>query len=279
MRVHDPELSLVYDPRGCDVIQCDARYAAIKVSDRWRLLDVVLGVSQSVESFAKSQPEIAASLSHLMEGIDDKHILKAVFMAGAGGSGKTSLATAAFGGEGFKVINTDAHFEKILTAEKIPLSQFGSNEILFQKAARLRDKEQDQYSGRRLGLLIDATGKNKTRMAFAVSDLEELGYDCYMIYVSTSLESSLLRNEKRGKEGGRKVPDAEVKRAWNQVNENFGAFKAMFGDRFYEVDNDSELSKEEFDKTMVPMLRKIGNKIISRPVSNPIGLAWMQAQK
>jgi shikimate kinase len=286
MRVHDQELSKVYESDGCQLAPIEGtRFSGVRVDGAWRVLDTVIGVSESVESFAAKDAalsnallEIIADATVLDEGIDDKHILKAIFMCGSGGSGKTSMATAAFGGEGLKVINLDHHFEKMLTQAGIPLSQCSKHGDLYQDAAWMRDKEKRHYSNQRLGLLIDSTGKDALAVTNAVSALEERGYDCYMLFVSTSLDKALARNEKRAQEGGRNVAPVALEKAWKQANANIPTFKSLFGPRFFQFDNDEDLSKEDFQKVLTPKLLKIGNKILSAPLQNPIGKAWIKSQ-
>jgi predicted ATPase len=48
----------------------------------------------------------------LTEGVYDKNIFKAFFLAGGPGSGKSFVTGSAFGGSGMKVINSDNAFEK-----------------------------------------------------------------------------------------------------------------------------------------------------------------------
>ena len=50
----------------------------------------------------------------LQEGLYDKHIFKAFFLAGGPGSGKTFVTRGAFGGTGLRVINSDTAFENAL---------------------------------------------------------------------------------------------------------------------------------------------------------------------
>ena len=42
----------------------------------------------------------------------------------------------------------------------------------------------------RLGMIIDGTVHNMERLKKEKQQLEKLGYDCYMVFVNTSLECS-----------------------------------------------------------------------------------------
>ena len=54
--------------------------------------------------------------------------------------------------------------------------------------------------------------------------LQQLGYDNHMIFVNTSLDVALARNEKRP----RKLPEKLVVSSWNNVQKNIGKFSQLF---------------------------------------------------
>ena len=49
----------------------------------------------------------------------------------------------------------------------------------------------------RLGMVVDGTGRDYDKIKSQVAELRQLGYDCYMIFVNTSLDVALERNSKR----------------------------------------------------------------------------------
>ena len=61
-------------------------------------------------------------LSHLAEGVYDKGIFKAFFLAGGPGSGKTFVTQNVFAGSGLKLVNSDQQFERKLIAADYSLS-------------------------------------------------------------------------------------------------------------------------------------------------------------
>ena len=66
------------------------------------------------------------------------------------------------------------------------------------------------------------------------SKLDNLGYDTYMIFVNTSLDTALERNQMRP----RKLKDSMVTLLWNQVQQNIGKFNILFKpSNFIIVDN------------------------------------------
>lgn len=216
----------------------------------------------------------------LVEGVEDKHILKAIFIVGAGGSGKGKIGTAMFGGTGLKTINPDIHLERLFKKEKLALSQVGNRYDMFNKARDLRNLELAQYSQRRLGLLIDGTGWDYARVAKPVQTLRDLGYDCYMILVRVSRETSHKRNDQRGEAGGRHVPKSYVDDAWFGVEKNRDEYKKLFGAKnYFEVDNDRAVSAVTWELHVVPKLRKIANQILAKPVRSAIGRKWLKNER
>ena len=173
----------------------------------------------------KTLKEVTAFLS---EGVYDPGIFKAFFLAGGPGSGKTFVTSQAFAGTGLKIVNSDTIFERGLLKANLSL-KMPDEEEYFRNQVRARAKltagsALDQYVKGRLGLVIDATGRDKTVISRQHSMLSALGYDCYMIFVNTSLEVAMERNKTRS----RSIPEYIVKNSWNKVQQNIGSFQHMF---------------------------------------------------
>lgn len=230
----------------------------------------------------------------IQEGINDPGILKAFFMAGGPGSGKSYVAAEIFNlpkdgdystvsyDTGLKLVNSDQNFEYLLKKAKIDmgeLMQLKDNDpekwaeamAIRDKAKRMTKNAQDMYIDGRLGMIIDGTGKNYGKIEGQVEELRALGYDCYMVFVNTSKEVALERNNARP----RKLPEEMVIKMWEEVQENMGKFQRLFsGGRFDIVDNSQYGVRDTIDLTA-----KSINKFLKQPVKNPVGKAWMQAQK
>ena len=58
--------------------------------------------------------------------------------------------------------------------------------------------------------------------------LEKLGYDCYMVFVNTSLEVAKKRNLERV----RRLPEDILVKSWKDVQSNLGKFQGLFGSNF-----------------------------------------------
>jgi predicted kinase len=193
-----------------------------------------------------NQEEILEEVEMLDEGVNDPAIFKAVFLAGGPGSGKSFIVgKTGLVNIGMKLVNSDDEFERRL--KNAGLDKSNPDDIYSPQGQALRGKakkttknKQDMYITGRLGLVIDGTGKDADKMIRQRKQLEDLGYDTAMIFVDTDLETSMLRNKERA----RKLPDAEVKTMWKEVQSNKKRFKSLFGKNFAIVDNTDQGSKE-----------------------------------
>ena len=173
----------------------------------------------------------------LQEGVYDPNIFKAFFLAGGPGSGKSYVVRRTTGGTGLKVVNSDDAFESLLKKAglslKMPPEEFERKEKVRAHAKELTSKRQANYLDGRLGLIIDGTGRQSNKILRQKASLEELGYDTYMIFVNTSIDVALQRNEERS----RSLQSSFVIQSWKEVQANIGAFNNMFRKGFIVVDN------------------------------------------
>lgn len=218
--------------------------------------------------------------SVVTEGLRDPYILRAIFLAGAGGSGKSLVSDAMFGGAGLKIINADKHLERFVKDAGIPLSDIGQEYGLFRKARDVMKMELRHYAQRRLGLVIDSTGWAYDRVARPAQKLRELGYDLFMVFVTTTLETALARNRERAERGGRFVPDSFVEDAWRGAHRNLKRYARLFGPKNMRIiDNDVDVSVDDWVAVIKPKLHNIGQRILKRPLKNPVGKKWFKKQQ
>ena len=204
------------------------------------------------------------------EGVYDLNIFKAVFMAGGPGSGKTHIADRTAGGLGLKAINSDDPFEIYLKKAglslKMPDSETAERDPLRAKAKRVTVKKQALAVEGRLGLLIDGTGHEYDKVAKRAAELNQIGYETSMIFVNTSLEVSLARNQKRT----RSVQPSLVKKSWKDVQANMGKYQSFFGPaNFFIVDNNG------VEQDMLEISTKHIRRALSKSVNNTIAKAWI----
>lgn len=224
-------------------------------------------------------------IKRINEGINDKNLFKAVFLIGGAGSGKGYISQLIFGfnnkdwisPHGIKVINSDIIFESKLKKLNLSFIIKKEDEGLYKKQQEVRDlakalttSKAHHYIDGMLPLLIDGTGRKFEKLTSQAEALKNIGYDVDIIFVNTSMETALERNEKRA----RTVDSKVVKEMHKAIQQNIGKFQHHFGnDHFFIVDNDTYFEpKSKQAKSFENSLFKLGNKIISKPLKNKIGI-------
>ena len=214
----------------------------------------------------------------LKEGLYDPNIFKAFFLAGGPGSGKTFVTSSSFGGTGLRMINSDNAFETALKKNnlslKMPEDEAEARDIVRARAKATTGNIMDLSIKGRLGMVIDGTGRDYAKINNQKSLLNQLGYDCYMIFVNTSLDVALERNAKRE----RSVPEYITKKSWEGVQANIGKFQNLFGiGNMIIVDNnesDKELTTVTMNKVSKSVRRLLTNKIKSYTAKR-----WMATER
>jgi len=214
----------------------------------------------------------------IQEGVNDPGIFKAFFTAGGPGSGKSYVATRSGVGRlspyGLKLVNSDNQYEKLLRDAGIAMTPENiyspKGQEIRGRAKALTKKQQAGYIQGRLGLLIDGTGKDYAKIKKMSDSLKKIGYDTYMMFVNTSLDTAQQRNKMRE----RQLEENEVADMWKAVQSNMGAFQRYFGrENFILIDNNNATEKV-FDKVYV----EIG-KLIDKKPSSRAANAWMKSQR
>jgi len=203
-------------------------------------------------------------------------------MAGGPGSGKSYAVQLGIGqvqkgvkvtAQGLKVVNSDDVFEKYLKDAqlnfKMDANQGKQRDTLRTRAKVVTKKKYDNYVEGRLGMVIDGTGKDYGKITTDASNLKQIGYDVHMIFVNTSLDVALERNAKRP----RSVPEDIVKKSWNQVQQNIGAFQTYFGNKNFIIVDNNDVNDNVFD-----MVGKQVRRMLSKKVNNPIAQKWIDTE-
>jgi predicted kinase len=233
----------------------------------------------------------------LKEGVQDKGIFKAVFLAGGPGSGKTYAAKQIFGipdrfnisMSGMKMVNSDKELKFLLNKfgfgtdlDKMPDEVFlnltgdGPDASGLRKFSKSLTKQRMKlYQQGKLGMIIDGTGHDFAKIQKMKSELEADGYDTYMCMVNTSLEVAQKRNQERD----RILPPDLLEKSWKDVQKNLGAFQSLFKNNFVIVDNSKHLSDEEAEAKFVPLVTKVVRKFVAKPIKNKLGKKWVEKQK
>ena len=209
------------------------------------------------------------TFTELQEGVYDPNILKAFFLAGGPGSGKSYVVKRTTGGLGMKIVNSDVQFEKKLKDAGLStdLRELDptTRDTIRARAKEITKKQKANYVEGRLGLIIDGTGKDYDKIAKQATQLKQLGYDVHMIFVNTSLDTALERNATRD----RKLPDSIVTKSWNDVQKNLGKFSQFFRRNFIVVDN-NDAKEDVFGQVYKQVM-----SLAKAKVQNPMGQKWI----
>tara|TARA_Y100000004_G_scaffold192913_1_gene254319 strand:- start:132 stop:929 length:798 start_codon:yes stop_codon:yes gene_type:complete len=177
---------------------------------------------------------------------------KAIILAGAPGAGKGFILSGLDLGN-LKVLNVDNEYINLLKKANVSLDLKNASPEGRSKAAIAMAQANKEFKGKvaatiegKESFILDGTAASVKQTANLKNQLEEAGYDVFMLYVYTDLERSLKQNQDRfeksdGKD--RSLAPAIVLRTWASVTSNFKPYEAMFGDNFVSVANTLEDEK------------------------------------
>jgi predicted kinase len=204
---------------------------------------------------------------------------KAIFLAGPAGSGKSTL-TKQLLPSSYQVINSDDTYEELLKASGIGLKQKDFTPDQLSQAAKLqaqaRKTTQDtlaQSIEDKNNIIIDGTGAASGPLLKKKQQLEDLGYETFMLMIYVSPLTSLERNQQRD----RSLMPGIVLRTWRDVNKNIGVYEQAFGDNFILLNNNPENANQEFSPELVKPFTQ-ASSAIGKP-KTPEEMAKSKAEK
>jgi len=200
---------------------------------------------------------------------------KVIFLAGAPGSGKSTVIQRLGLANKFEIVNPDDAYEEAKRRDNLP---FDKTDILdkykpikdeylaaiaiddqetinrlepeylrlkaplsadakaFSAARSGASKRKKQLAVENKDFLVDGTGGNFNEINSQIKKLRNIGYKTAMIYIDIDLETSIARNIDRGKRGGRRLTDSAVERSHSGVTANKELYKDLFGKNFFYID-------------------------------------------
>lgn len=197
----------------------------------------------------------------VVEGINDKGIFKAVFMAGHPGAGKTTVLNKVKSGSiEPRWVNTDKAyplFKKWWSTDWPSISK---------KVTTINKNQLIGYVNSMLPLAIDGTAGIASTVMKRKHILESIGYDTAMVFINTSLETSIERALERQKKTGREVKPEFIKNVYADIQKHKNFYRGKF-DTWMEIDNNQgELTEE----VVINAFKFMGN-FYNSPIQNPIG--------
>ena len=237
-----------------------------------------MGVKESID----------ASFEELLfEGVHDKAIFKAVFLAGGPGSGKDYVLDNTLSGHGLTEINSDKALEYLMDKKDLnktmPASEKIERDVTRGKAKSVTELRERLALHGRNGVIINGTGDDAEKIKRIKGRLEELGYDTSMIMVNTKDEVSAMRNVERGQRGGRTVPETVRKEKWQSVQNARVDLGKLFGDKYIEFDNSEDLRSAHPDivkakkKELLDIYKQF-QKFVSTPPKSKQAKEWVAAE-
>jgi len=184
---------------------------------------------------------------------------KAIILAGAPGAGKSSVTGEIISDLGLGVMNIDDFFIKNLRDAGISLDlkkADAEGRSGAAKAMQAAQKEYQQVLAQEIGagknIVIDGTAASYKKTEQLKNTLEAAGYDVMMVFVYSSLEKSLSKNEDRFERSGgedRSLMPSIVMQTWANVTKNFIPYLNLFGQNFVATTKDKDpFGKASLDK-------------------------------
>jgi len=212
---------------------------------------------------------------------------KMIFLAGLPGSGKSTLLRQLDIDDKFTNCNIDNFYEPLLndlgtldinTATQEYRKLKAKRQNALDSGSELSTEEQSEFerlqgivsqAGSLFGaatasfkeqvgevceigsnFIVDGTAVSVKRTTEDKAKYEEMGYDCAMVFVDIDVDTSVTRNEERGKKGGRSIWSGIIRRSGDRMTDsrNIQQYETLFGDNFFLVSNKG--SFEEYKKAI-----------------------------
>ncbi len=182
---------------------------------------------------------------------------KAIILAGAPGAGKGYVLKGLDLG-GIKILNIDSIFIDKLKKANITLDLKNATPEERSSQAKSMADANKEFKGNiqstiegKESFILDGTAASFKQTSELKLQLEEAGYNVFMLYVYTDLERSLQQNQNRfekSKGEDRSLAPAIVMRTWKSVTQNLEKYANLFGSNFVAVANTLDDKIKDIDK-------------------------------
>ena len=171
----------------------------------------------------------------------DPNIFKAIFIVGASEASKSYMIDQlALTSYGLKLVDTDAAFTDVLKKITDTLNLAHINdavEVIGPVSKKIKDityRSLDRYVEGRMGLIISGTASDISTIKKHYSQLKEVGYDQYVIFVNTNLETTLKLNISNE---ALTIPEDIATIKWHRHSSQMGMLFSVFGNKYGIIDN------------------------------------------
>lgn len=213
--------------------------------------------------------------SQIDEGVNDPNIFKVVFLIGGPGSGKSTVAKMlALNSFGLVNINSDLALTYLMKKNKLdlqmPPEEKEKRDVVRTRAKEITGSKMNNAIDGRLGLFIDGTGEDYSKIQSLHTNLSELGYESYLVIVYAPLEVAQANNAKRE----RRVPDDTLLKKWQGAVNNINNFIDLIPNHSF-IRNTG--SMDDLKQETEPAYKQL-MKWIRVPVNNSIANSWIEQQ-
>ena len=202
----------------------------------------------------------------LQESINDKGILKAIFIVGLPGAGKSYTVSNLKGQVSPKIVNTDVALEFLSKKTKIPANSETWKTVFRDSTKKMTATMLYNYINGMLPLFIDGTSNDTSNVLSRAGILESLGYDVGMIFIDTDIDVAKQRAIERAEKIGRTVDPTFIDKVYKESEANKKYFQSKFS--FFKV---YENNGQGLDNDLMQKLFKQVQGFYTEDVQNPVG--------
>ena len=202
----------------------------------------------------------------LDESINDKGILKAVFILGIPGSGKSYTVSQLKGSISPRIVNTDIMLEYLSHKKGIEANSKTWKEVFRDDTKRITSTMLYNYINGMLPLFVDGTSNDASNILNRVGILESLGYDVGCIFIHTDLDVAKKRAVDRAAKIGRSVDESFIEKVYKESEANKKYFESKFG--YFKIYNNNG---NDLDNSVMNKLFASVQEFYDADVINPVG--------
>jgi len=207
----------------------------------------------------------------MTESINDKGILKALFVVGIPGAGKSYTVSKLHGAISPRVVNTDRSTEFLSKKYKIVSNSETWKSFFRDRTKPMTSESLFNYLNSMLPLFVDGTSNDASNILARAGLLESCGYDVGMVFVNVNLDVAIARAKERGEKINRHVDEDFIKKVHEESEINKEYFKGKFS-FFREVSN----NPGELDDEAIQKIYKQVSGFYAEPVDNPVGVRTLE---
>lgn len=210
----------------------------------------------------------------LKEGVNDKGILKAIFIIGLAAAGKSTVSEPL----SFFAKHIDVDFPQEYFSEKYGIDlgkegEMSKKKEIRQIGKRITTERIYQYVNGLLPMVINVVGDNIDNTLKRIDILKKFGYDVGMIFINIDKEISKSRVASRryGKEKSkhRYIPPEKIDQSYEDLLKSVDSYKSKLDNKlsfFKEISHTGIITPEQQEE-----IRKLSMKFFDSKVENEIG--------